>query len=200
MRLGIMGGTFDPIHYGHLYVAENARLQYQLDLTLFVPNRIPAHKKAYAVSSAEHRFAMTRLAIADNPCFQPSRIELDRPGPSYTVDTLRLLRQAYPMAELFFITGLDAVIEIATWRRHEEVLQLCTFIAAPRPGLSAQTIHERLPPNALARVALLEGHHLAISSTDIRDSVRRGLSIRYLTPDPVVEYIRHNRLYRPEPP
>jgi nicotinate-nucleotide adenylyltransferase len=199
MRLGIMGGTFDPIHYGHLYVAENARLQYQLDLTLFVPNHIPAHKKAYAVSSAEHRFAMTRMATETNPCFQPSSVELDRPGPSYAVDTLRLLQQAYPDAEMFFITGLDAIIEIATWRRHEEVLQLCTFITAPRPGLSPQTIQERLPAYALQRVRLLAGHHLAISSTDIRDSVRRGLSIRYLTPDPVVAYIRQNHLYRSEP-
>ncbi len=139
-----MGGTFDPIHYGHLIAAEEARYRFQLARVVFVPCGQPPHKKPYAVTPAEHRYAMTLLATASNPHFIVSRIEIDRPGPSYSVDTVRLLRQQLPDAELFFITGADAVLEILTWKDSDELIGLCRFIAVTRPGYDLRQL-ERLP-------------------------------------------------------
>lgn len=195
-RLGILGGTFDPIHYAHLFIAEEARARFGLDRVLFVPNGIPAHKKPYAVSPAEDRAAMVALAIRGNAAFECSRVELDRAGPSYAVDTLTDIQAAHPNAEVFFITGIDAVAEVLTWKRHEEVLRLATFIAAERPGYHMQMLRERLSEPQLARVLPMPTLPLDISSTDIRQRVREGLPIRYLTPDPVVEYIAEHELYR----
>lgn len=190
-----MGGTFDPIHFAHLFIAEEARARFHLERVLFIPNHVPPHKRDYAVTPALHRFAMTRLATEPNPAFGCSDIEIQRPGPSYAVDTLTALKEQFPAADLFFITGLDAVTEILTWRRHEEVLQLATFIAAERPGSSPETFRQKVSPPYQERIHLLPMPWLAICSTEIRRRVREGQPIRYLTPDPVVEYIRQNHLY-----
>ncbi len=195
-----MGGTFDPIHYGHLLAAEEARFRFALSQVLFVPCGIPPHKKPYEVTPAEHRYAMTVLATADNPYFRVSRIEIDRPGPSYSVDTVRLLREQFGgETELFFITGLDAVLEILTWRNPDDLIRLCQLIAVTRPGYDAHRLREVLPPHYLERVHLLVIPGMDISSTMIRERVRRGEPIRYLTPDAVCDYIAKHGLYRSAP-
>jgi nicotinate-nucleotide adenylyltransferase len=195
-RIGIMGGTFDPIHNAHLFIAEEARVRIGLDRVIFVPNGIPPHKKPYAVTSAEHRFAMVDLAVRSNPAFSSSRIEIDRPGPSYAVDTLSVLAEENPGADLFFITGYDAVAEIVTWKCHQEVMELCRFVAIARPGVNADDLAQRLPAAYLERIEVLESPNLGISSTDIRERASNGLPIRYLVPDGVLTYIAEHKLYR----
>ncbi|HLK59403.1 MAG TPA: nicotinate-nucleotide adenylyltransferase [Chthonomonadaceae bacterium] len=196
MRLGIMGGTFDPIHFGHLFVAEEARVRFRLNNVLFVTNGTPPHKKEYALTPAKHRYAMTLIATFGNQAFGCSPMELNRPGPSYTVETLTLLRQQHPEAELFYITGVDAIADILTWMRHEEVIQLATFIAATRPGFDPRTLKDRLPLPYLERILLLGSTSLGISSTEIRERIRLNLPVRYLLPDSVLEYIVQNGLYQ----
>ena len=196
MRLGILGGTFDPIHNAHLFIAEEARVRVGLDRVLFVPNAVPPHKISHDVTPAVHRLAMTQLAIQTNPDFDGSALEIERPGPSYTVDTLNALKQAHPGADLFFITGMDTLPEIATWHRPEEILRLCTFIAAERPGYVFDPAQKGLLPGLPERVLPLPTTHLDISATEIRRRVREGLPIRYLTPDAVVDYIARHGLYR----
>ena len=195
MRIGIMGGTFDPIHHGHLFVAEEARVMFALQRILFIPNGNPPHKKEYALTPADRRYAMVEIATQQNPAFVCSPLELNRVGRSYTVDTLLLLREEYPDAELFYITGVDAVADILTWKRHDEVIRLATFIAATRPGYTTAHLRERLPADYLERILPLDSTALGISSTDIRARVARRLPIRYLTPDGVVEYIETHFLY-----
>lgn len=197
MRLGIMGGTFDPIHYGHLFVAEEARVRFRLNHVLFVPNGTPPHKKDADLTPAAHRYAMALIATHGNRAFGCSPLEFHRPGISYTVDTLTQLRQENPEAELFYITGVDAVADILTWNRHEEVIRLATFIAAMRPAFDLRTLQERLPQSYLERILLLGSTTLGLSSTDIRDRLRQGLPARYLTPDGVLSYIAKHRLYPP---
>jgi nicotinate-nucleotide adenylyltransferase len=194
-RLGIFGGTFDPIHSGHLYIAEEARMQHRLDTVLFMPNRVPAHKAAEGITSAEHRLEMVCRAIAPNPGFACSRIEVDRQGVSYTVDTVRALRDAHPNAELFFLTGMDIIGEIPTWRQPEEIARMAVFLAAERPGWSLDALLPTLPGYLRGRVLPVQSLALDISSTDIRRRVREGRPIRYLTPDPVVEYVEREGLY-----
>ncbi len=194
-RLGIMGGTFDPIHNGHLFVAEEARARFSLDGILFVPNGAPPHKSDYLLTAARHRYEMTRIATADNSAFTCLSLELDRPGPSYTVETLTLLQAQHPAAELFYITGVDAIADILTWRRHEEIIRMVTFIAATRPGFSPESLAERLPPSYLQRILMLGTTAIGISSTEIRERIRLGLPARYLTPDGVRDYIEKNHLY-----
>lgn len=199
-RLGIMGGTFDPIHYGHLLMAEEARQAFVLDEVVFVPNGRPAHKKAYLVSSPEDRYTMTRLATASNPHFSASRIEIDRPGMSYTIDTLREYRTLYPnLAELYFITGADAVLEILTWHEYEQLVRQCRFIAVTRPGFVLEQLSKIISAEFLSRVSFLPTPGLEISSTDIRQRVQEGRSIKYLTPEPVEAYIEQHGLYRLPP-
>lgn len=193
MRLGIMGGTFDPIHYAHLFIAEEARTRLELDRVLFVPNGMPPHKKDYEITPAGHRLAMVELATRDNPSFAASRSEIDRPGPSYTVDTLKQIHAEQPGAELFFITGMDAVAEILTWRSSDEVLSLARILAVNRPGFAAD---KSLPNLENGRVELLDAPHLGISSTLIRERVAQSVPIRYLAPEPVVAYIEEHGLYR----
>ncbi|HZP82759.1 MAG TPA: nicotinate-nucleotide adenylyltransferase [Chthonomonadaceae bacterium] len=200
MRLGIMGGTFDPIHYGHLFVAEEARVRFRLGHVLFVPNGQPPHKKDYEITPARHRYAMTLIATHSNRGFGCSPIELERSGPSYTVDTLTLLREQNPDTELFYITGVDAIADILTWRRHEEVIQMATFIAAIRPGFDPAILKDRLPHAYLERILLLGSTALGISSTEIRERLRQNLPVRYLTPDGVLDYILKHALYSPPPP
>lgn len=197
-RLGIMGGTFDPIHYGHLVAAETARIEFSLDKVLFIPTGTPPHKQAKYVTPADLRFEMVRLATGDNSDFEISRIEIDRKGPSYTIDTLRLLHQAHPEAELFFITGTDALKEIFFWREAEEILRLTHFIAASRPGFEARGFLEQAlaeHPEVEGRIHLIEVPALAISSTDIRTRLQKGQSIRYLLPEVIRRFIHSEHLY-----
>jgi nicotinate-nucleotide adenylyltransferase len=194
-RLGIMGGTFDPIHFGHLVTAEEARAQFALDRVLFMPTGRPAFKTDVAVTPAEDRYLMTVLATASNPAFDVSRIEIDRPGLTYTVDTLVALRERYPASDLFFITGADAVWEIVEWKDADRVADLAAFIAAARPGYDLEGALESHGTIGFD-IELVEVPALAISSTDMRRRVTEGQPIRYLTPESVVSYILKQGLYR----
>ncbi len=198
VNIGLMGGTFDPIHLGHLVSAEEARQQFSLDYVIFVPAGLPPHKEKIGVSAPEHRYLMTTLAVMSNPAFIVSRYEVDRTEPSYTIDTVRhFARQEAHEASLFFITGADAILEILTWKDYEELLKMCTFIAVTRPGYSLERLGEMRGslPGIMNKVHLLEIPALAISSTYIRERVALGRTIKYLTPEPVEQYIRKQRLY-----
>jgi len=197
-RLGIMGGTFDPIHYGHLVAAETARVEYNLYKVLFIPTGTPPHKDKTKVTAAELRYEMVKLAITDNPYFEISDIEIKRGGYSYTVDTLRALKERYPDRELYFITGTDALRELFTWREAETILRLAHVIGAARPGFDATEFLENVRvnhPEFLSRIHYFEVPALAISSTDIRRRVRDGKSIRYLLPEEVRLFIEKMQLY-----
>ncbi len=194
-RLGVMGGTFDPIHHGHLLTAEEAAVQFGLEQVIFVPTGRPWMKADREVTPAEHRYLMTVIATASNPRFTVSRIEIDRPGPTYTVDTLRALREEHPGAELFFVTGADAMLEIFSWKDPTEILSLAHFIAATRPGYDLAHF-EAEAPTAHPNVSVMNIPALAISSTDIRQRVREGRPIRYLVPEGVKSYIEKMGLYR----
>jgi nicotinate-nucleotide adenylyltransferase len=204
VRLGVMGGTFDPVHYGHLVTAEEALVQFNLDRVVFMPTGRPVRKTHRHVSSAEDRYLMTVLATASNPDFEVSRLEIDRPGQTYTVDTMASLRDMYgPKADLFFITGADAVREILTWKDAERFADLCTFIAATRPGFEpdltaplAEGARAKGVPHRLPAVEYMEVPALAISSSDIRERVSQRRPIRYLLPESVAAYIEKNGLYR----
>ncbi|HJV03630.1 MAG TPA: nicotinate-nucleotide adenylyltransferase [Actinomycetota bacterium] len=191
-----MGGTFDPIHQGHLVTAEEAFWQFGLDEVLFVPTGQPWMKRHPDLSPAEDRYLMTVIATASNPNFSVSRLEVDREGPTYAVDTLRALQdQEAEGTELYFITGADAILEIFAWKDPEEVLELAHFIAATRPGFDLARF-EAEEPTRHPRVTVMNVPALAISSTDIRGRVREGRSIRYLVPEGVKTYIDKARLYR----
>ncbi len=197
MRLGLMGGTFDPIHYGHLVIAETARVEFCLEQVIFIPAATPPHKVDRSVSDAEQRYAMLVAATASNPHFFTSRLEMERNGPSYTVDTLRQFRaQGGPDQELFFITGADSILEILTWRHHEEVIRLATFIAVTRPGYDLGRLERVLPASYLPQVRVLRAPLVDVSSTDLRKRVRRDQPIRYLVPESVEVYINKHGLYR----
>lgn len=198
-RMGIMGGTFDPIHYGHLVAAEGARHRFQLDKVIFIPAGRPPHKTVREISHPHHRWIMTELAVASNPFFDASTLEVDRPGYSYTIDTVRQVRELYPEVEVFFITGADAVLEILSWKQVDELLNMCWFIAATRPGYPLGNLKRRLSgitPGQIRRIIPMEVPALAISSTDIRSRVREGRPIKYLLPEPVEAYILNKGLYR----
>lgn len=193
MRLGVMGGTFDPIHHGHLVAASEVAATFGLDQVLFVPTGRPWQKEGKRVSPAEDRYLMTVVATASNPRFSVSRVDVDRPGPTYTRDTLVDLKRMHPEAELFFITGADALGQILSWKGVEELWELAHFIGVSRPGheLSATG----LPQD---KVTLTEIPAMAISSTDCRHRVESGLPVWYLVPDGVVQYINKHGLYTPE--
>lgn len=195
MRIGLMGGTFDPVHLGHLFIAEMAREEFGLDRVIWLPAGDPPHKKGYRVTPQEHRHAMVLLATASNPDFEVSRWELERSGPSYSIDTILHFREVCPGAELFFITGADAILEILTWYRHDEVIRSCRFIAVTRPGYDLNRLSAVLPPEYLSQIDLLEAPGVDISSTDLRARIRTGSSIRYLVPELVATYIQKHRLY-----
>jgi nicotinate-nucleotide adenylyltransferase len=184
-----MGGTFDPIHHGHLVAASEVAQSFDLDEVVFVPTGQPWQKGN--VTEAEHRYLMTVIATASNPRFTVSRVDVDRDGPTYTIDTLRELQAARPDSDLFFITGADAIAQILSWRDVEELWKLAHFVAVSRPGHQLEVTGL---PNG--DVSLLEVPALAISSTDCRDRVSRGFPVWYLVPDGVVQYISKHHLYR----
>ncbi len=195
-RLGIMGGTFDPIHYGHLVTAEEALHQFALDEVVFVPTGQPWMKEHGSVSPAEDRYLMTVIATASNPRFRVSRLEVDREGTTYTVDTLRSLRaEIGDGADLFFVSGADAILEIFQWKDPEELFALAHFIAATRPGYDIDAF-EATAPTSLPGVTVMNIPALAISSTDVRDRVAAGRPIRYLVPEGVNSYVAKAGLYR----
>jgi len=191
-----MGGTFDPIHLGHLVAAEEARLRFGLDRVVFMPNGEPPHKRDYQVTSAEHRYAMVALAVAGNPDFEASRLEIERPGPSYTVDTMRFFReQLGPRGRLYFITGADAMLEVLTWHQPEEIARLCEFIAVARPGYDSARLAAALRPEIWRRVRVLDIPGVAVSSSELRARAAAGESLRYLVPPAVAQYIASHHLY-----
>src|SRR3954471_17390419 len=191
-RIGVMGGTFDPIHHGHLVAASEVADRFALDEVVFVPTGRPWQKPDVTVSPAEDRYLMTVIATAANPRFQVSRVDIDRKGPTYTVDTLRDLREAYDAdAALFFITGADALQRILSWKDADLVFQLAHFVAVTRPGFELSDAH--LPADT---VSLVQVPAMAISSTDCRKRVAAGKPVWYLVPDGVVQYIAKRHLYR----
>ncbi len=194
-RIGVMGGTFDPIHHGHLVAASEVQAWFDLDEVLFVPTGDPWQKSHRGVSPAEHRYLMTVIATAANPRFTVSRVDIDRTGPTYTIDTLRDLRTQLPDAELYFITGVDALAEIFTWRDAEELFELARFVGCTRPGYTMDDAALATIP--ADRVTIVEIPALAISSTDCRKRKQRGEPVWYLVPDGVVQYIAKHDLYPP---
>lgn len=192
-----MGGTFDPIHMAHLLAAEEARFRFNLDKVVFVPCGVPVHKKPYEVTPAEHRYAMVLLATTGNPHFEVSRIEIERQGPSYAIDTVRAFKRLYGNGvTLFFITGADAVLEILTWRDADKLVELCRFIAVTRPGYDLSKLEEVLGERYASAIDVLHIPEMDISSTKIRERVRNGEPIRYMVPDAVYDYIMRHGLYR----
>jgi nicotinate-nucleotide adenylyltransferase len=209
-RIGILGGTFNPIHLGHLRSAEEVREAQRLDRILFVPSATPPHKRRQGLVSAEHRLAMVRLAVAGNPRFKVSSIEMERPGHSYSVDTLRAFRARMPGVAFSFIVGADAFREIDTWREYESIFSLCDVVVTSRPPHDDTSLAEALPVAVQAqfcyvrnvlehrtgnRIIFQRISDLDISASSIRQRLARGLSIRYLVPVPVERYIACHELY-----
>lgn len=191
-RLGVIGGTFDPVHYGHLVLAESAREQLSLDTVVFVPANFPWRKADREIAPAEDRYAMLHLATADNPGFGLSDIEIRRGGPSYTADTLEAVAASNAGAELFFLLGEDALQDLPNWRDPDRIIAAATLAVAGRPGASPAP-----PPAALAeRVVRVEMPAIGITATGIRERVWQGRSVRYLTPDVIIEYISAHHLYQ----
>jgi len=186
-----MGGTFDPIHHGHLVAASEVASVYDLDEVVFVPTGQPWQKSDREVSPAEHRYLMTVIATASNPRFTVSRVDIDRPGLTYTIDTLRDLARERPGAEIFFITGADALAQILSWKDTDEIFELAHFVGVTRPGHHLDG--DGLPADT---VSLMEVPAMAISSTDCRERVIAGQPVWYLVPDGVVQYIAKHHLYR----
>jgi nicotinate-nucleotide adenylyltransferase len=196
MRVGIVGGTFDPIHVGHLLIAEDARVGLGLEEIVFIPTGQPWMKSGRTLSPPHHRMNMVRMSIASNPFFRASSIEIDRPGPTYTVDTLRELRQEFGGEDdLYFILGSDSSKEFHRWREPGEVLRLCTLAVVPRPGSMDRDL-SAISPSGSDKVVLLEGPLVDISGTKIRRRVSLGLPVRYMVPDEVEHYLRRYGLYR----
>jgi len=197
-KIGIMGGTFDPIHTGHLVIAEAVRIEYGLEKVLFIPAANPPHKQNSHVTPSIHRYIMTVMATYSNPHFYVSPIEIERPGLSYTIDTvLALIEQYGDKTEFYFITGADVVQELPTWRNIDHLLDLCYFITATRPGCisNLDDVIESLGIKGRQRIQRLATPALEISSTDIRERMRQGRSIKYIVPESVENYIFKEGLY-----
>lgn len=193
-RIGIMGGTFDPIHHGHLVAASEVAAEYGLDEVVFVPTGQPWQKTGREVSPAEHRYLLTVIATASNPRFSVSRVDIDRAGATYTIDTLRDFRAMYPEADLFFITGADAMAQIMSWKNVEELWELAHFVSVTRPGYRSEDF------GLTENISLMEIPAMAISSTDLRARGRAGKPVWYLVPDGVVQYITKHQLYQADSP
>ncbi len=197
MRVGVFGGTFDPIHIGHLVAAEETRVQLKLERVVFVPAGLPPHKLANHISPVEHRLAMVQLAIASNPYFTVSRVDIDRFGPCYTVETMELLRDEWgPGVELYFIMGSDSLADILTWYKPERLIRLCRLAVVKRPGYDVDIKElDRLLPGIASRVQFINSPLIDVASCDIRRRVRKGLSIKYQVPEAVERYIYEHGLY-----
>lgn len=199
-RIAIMGGTFDPIHYGHLVAAEAVRAEYNIDEVLFMPTGHPPHKRERMITDAQDRYLMSIIATETNPNFFVSRIEIDREGYTYTIDTIKELIKLYgEEVEIFFITGADAFLEILTWKSAQELLKLCNFIAATRPEYpKAELVAtlKKMNEDHVDRFHFIDIPALSISSTDIRERVRSDRTIKYLLPEGVEQYIKKYRLYK----
>ena len=187
-----MGGVFDPIHYGHLFTAEEARVEFKLDKVIFVPCRLPAHKRENNISDPEHRYLMTVLATRNNQFFKASKVELNRPGPSYSLDTVKEFLIKYNQrVKIFFITGADAFLEVDSWYKSEELIKICQFVAATRPGYDLNKLDQKFKKI----IKIMEIPALYISSTDIRRRIKEGRNIKYLVPYEVEKYIYEKGLY-----
>ncbi|MCR4434675.1 MAG: nicotinate-nucleotide adenylyltransferase [Clostridiales bacterium] len=199
LRIGILGGTFDPVHYGHLIIAETIREKFNLDKVLFVPSGHPPHKAGLNVTEARHRFNMVRAAILSNPCFEISDIEMKKAGYGYTVDTMTQLREKYRSGtDLYFILGADVVRDLLKWKDCEKLFSLCEFIIALRPGYMIDKLREEiecLKQGHGARINITDTPVIGISSTEIREKAANGGSIKYLVPEAVEQYIWENNLY-----
>lgn len=200
-KIGIMGGTFDPIHFGHLVLAEEIRHNFGLDKIFFVPVGVPPHKGAYSITDKELRYTMTLLASMTNPNFEVSKIEIESDEVSFTINTIKKIKERLDNknVEIYFITGADAIMTIETWRDYKELLTLCNFIGATRPGINAERLEEmieHLRETYGANIYLTHIPGLAISSTDIRERVRDGRSFKYLLPEAVEAFIIKNDLYK----
>lgn len=193
MGIGVMGGTFDPIHHGHLVAASEVADRFDLDEVLFVPTGQPWQKAGRLITPAEDRYLMTVIATASNPRFSVSRVDIDRGGPTYTIDTLKDLREQYPNEQLYFITGADALASIMSWHDWEEMFELAEFVGVTRPGYELR--EDMLPADIQERVHLVEIPAMAISSTGCRERASQGRPVWYLVPDGVVQYIAKNDLY-----
>lgn len=197
-KIGIMGGTFDPIHIGHLVTAEAVRIEYGLEKVLFIPAGNPPHKQDFKVTPAMHRYIMTVMATYSNPCFCVLPIELERQGPSYTIDTVKELINLYGnQTEFYFITGADAIHDLPTWEQIDELITLCHFVGATRPGCisSLDNVIKRFGALGREKIHRLATPELEISSTDIRERVKNGRSIKYIVPESVENYILKEGLY-----
>lgn len=196
-KLGIMGGSFNPIHIGHLHLAESARVEFGLDRVLFVPSNNP-FKSGKMEVSREQRYDMVQLAVASNPAFDASPVEIVHPGKTYTIDTIKMIKKQQPEAQLYFITGADIMFEILNWRNAKELLQLTCFITATRPGYPQarwKKCVRKLRRDYHAKIYKLMSSEMDITSTDIRNRIKSGKSVKYLIPEPVEDYIIKNNLY-----
>ncbi len=199
--LGLMGGTFDPIHYGHLIAAELSRCEFGLDRVLFIPAARPPHKEMETVLEAGHRLQMVKMAIAGNPAFEISTLEQERQGLSYTIDTVEYYLRRFPGIELFFIMGMDSLLLFDTWRDYRRLAGLCRFIVVTRPGYAMEADNPalaNLPPVLWEKLSALEIPGMDISSSDIRQRVRQNYPIKYMLPPAVEEYILRHALYQEE--
>lgn len=200
-RVGLLGGTFDPIHVGHLMMAEAVRSEYGLEKVIFIPAAVPPHKLNRHIAPAEDRYQMVLLATKSNPYFEVSDIELKRPGPSYSIDTVHAFLEEYGEdTDFFFIIGADVIPDMGTWNRIEKLLEICEFVAAQRPGCKpdSEELRARFGELVAKHIHTLETPEFEVSSTDIRERLRKGHSIRYIVPPEVEEYIYQKGLYRDE--
>jgi nicotinate-nucleotide adenylyltransferase len=195
-RIGILGGTFDPPHVGHLILAEYSAEALDLAHLYFVPAADPPHKQGEVKAPVRHRMAMLECAIEGNERFSLSRIDVDRPGPHYSLDMVRILRSEYPDADLYFVMGGDSFHDLPAWYRPDEIIALTNLVVMRRPYDNIHPdMHEGVLPGLAQRVQVIDAPLLEISSTDIVERVQHGMSVRYLVPDSVLEYIRQNGLY-----
>jgi nicotinate-nucleotide adenylyltransferase len=198
-RIGISGGTFDPLHHGHLIIAEDIRESFQLDKVIFIPSGLPPHKDVDKITNAQHRYNMVEIGIKGNPFFEASPIEINRPGFTYTIDTLIQLKSEYEKnTKIYFITGADVIPELLTWRNYQQIFKMCEFVAVLRPGFKKSSFlgtvnNIRVKYGAVIHAT--EAPLIGISSTIIRDRMRQNKSIKYLVPEGVEQYIYENGLY-----
>ena len=198
-KVGIMGGTFDPIHYGHLVIANEVLFKFNLQKIIFVPTGNPPHKRSAALADSYNRYMMTQFATMTNQDFDVSNIEVEKETISYTVDTIKVLKKHYKNTKLYFITGTDAVLDLPNWKEPEEILKLCTFISVNRPGYVTDTLDDKLDKlmeKYKGEILSIRAPQLKISSTDIRNRIKEGRPTKYLLPENVEQYILKKGLYK----